>query len=307
MPIERRTIVSRDEWLAWRKKDITASSVAALFDLHPYTTALSLYSRLRGADIPEQVETEVMRRGTALEPIVAEEVRRLRPEWQIEKATEYVRDTDLKLGCTPDFWFTNGKRGVLQAKTVGAQAFQRHWQDGPPFWIVLQTATEMMLENAERGAVGALIIGEYTFDTQVYEIERHTAAEKRIVDAVSEFWDRVAKSNPPTIDYGRDATLINLLYPHQIEGKVLDLRGDNYLPALLAQRERVVASMAVHDVEKKVIEAEIKAKMQDAECILCDDWTITWKVVNRRDYTVKPTTYRRLRAKRNKDNVARDC
>ena len=48
--IETRQITSRDEWLQWRKQDITASVIGALFNVHPYKTALQLYVEKRDAE-----------------------------------------------------------------------------------------------------------------------------------------------------------------------------------------------------------------------------------------------------------------
>ena len=68
--IERKTFTSRDEWLEWRKQDVTASSIGALFNCHPYTTALRLYAEKRGTDFLVE-DNKAMRRGRWLEPAVA--------------------------------------------------------------------------------------------------------------------------------------------------------------------------------------------------------------------------------------------
>ena len=45
MPIERREITNRPEWLEWRQEDLMTASVASIAaclwgdDIHPYTTA----------------------------------------------------------------------------------------------------------------------------------------------------------------------------------------------------------------------------------------------------------------------------
>ena len=47
--IERWAITSEAEWLEWRRNDVTASVVGALFGLHPYETVFGLYARATGA------------------------------------------------------------------------------------------------------------------------------------------------------------------------------------------------------------------------------------------------------------------
>ena len=96
MTIERREITTREEWLQWRKQDITASSIGALFNCHPYTTALKLYTEKRGTEFVVE-DNKAMRRGRWMEPAVAKAVEETRPEWQLFPAKEYLRDPELRL------------------------------------------------------------------------------------------------------------------------------------------------------------------------------------------------------------------
>ena len=105
MTIERIPIVNRAEWLARRKFDVTASKVGAIFGLDPYTSSLRLYIEKQGIiDLPEPTESGPMRRGRILESAVAAAVADERPNWRIEKATDYFRDDELGLAATPDFF-----------------------------------------------------------------------------------------------------------------------------------------------------------------------------------------------------------
>ena len=98
MAIERRAIVDREQWLDWRRQDVTASAIGALFRVHPYTTKLCLYAEKRGVEFPDE-DNKVKRRGRWLEPAVAEAVRELRPDWTIEPPRCYLRDPELRLGA----------------------------------------------------------------------------------------------------------------------------------------------------------------------------------------------------------------
>ena len=127
MPIERREITNtpagREQWKAWRRADVaTASTTGALFGYHPWTTPLKLYTAARGVEFDER-ETKLMRRGRLLEHSVPAAVMEERPEWYVSPAGVYLRDPELRLGATPDFFVndhsrTFGMRGVLQAKTT---------------------------------------------------------------------------------------------------------------------------------------------------------------------------------------------
>ena len=53
--VERHEITSREAWLELRKQDVTASTIAALFNCHPYTTALRLYAEKRGTEFVHEI------------------------------------------------------------------------------------------------------------------------------------------------------------------------------------------------------------------------------------------------------------
>jgi predicted phage-related endonuclease len=176
--VERIAITSEEQWRELRTHDVTASTIAALFGLHPYMTVGELHVEKSGIELRKHAETSVMRRGRALEGVVADEVQRVRPSWKITKATHYLRDTKRRIGATPDFYIDdNGKRGILQTKTVGGATFKKTWAatGGLPFWIGLQCATEMMLDDADFGVVAALAVGDFEFSLHMTDVPRHAA------------------------------------------------------------------------------------------------------------------------------------
>ncbi|MGY3588023.1 YqaJ viral recombinase family nuclease [Bradyrhizobium sp. USDA 4350] len=299
--------VDRDSWLSLRKRDVTASTVGALFGVHPYTTAAELYAEKTGVEFEQKTNVR-MRRGSRLERAVAEEVAEKRPDWKISPAGVYLRDPDLRLGATPDFVIEGDPRGVgiLQTKVTTLRAFKREWQKRgdqnvdeivPPFWIGLQTLTEMMLFGAAWGAAAVYIDDPWNDDCHICEIARHAGAEQRIRDATEKFWMDVEFGVEPAIDYARDGELISALYPEAVPLKSIDLTGDNMLPVILAERDRLKDQISDAQARCIEIDNEIRAKMGDAEIATIDGWTVTNKTFTR---TIKPqpfereTTFRKL-------------
>jgi predicted phage-related endonuclease len=290
--IERRPITNRNEWLAWRRQDVTASVVGALFGAHPYTTALHIYAEKRGVEFPDQ-DNKTMRRGRWLEPAVAKAVEELRPEWKLEAPNVYLRDPDLRLGCTLDFYIRDLVRGlgVLQCKTVAPSVYARDWHNGSeiPFWIVLQTLTECMLADAAFGAVAALLIDPHAMDCVILEVPRHADSELKILVAVRNFWRNVADGIEPDPDFARDAEVIKLLTPRETPGKAIDFSGHNELPDMLAERAELLKVMGAAEDRCDEIETEVKHLMGDAELANgLPDWRITYKTQKRAGYTVPP-------------------
>lgn len=302
--VVRIPIVDREQWLEVRKQDVTASVVAALFGLHPYQTIAGLHADKHGFPVDRvDPEADVVRRGLALEQVVADEVVRLRPEWKVERANVYLRDPRLRLGATPDFFILNDPRGrgILQTKTIGAGKFKRDFGDDgltPPFWMTAQCLTEMNLDGAAFGAIGVLVIGEFTFKCHVFEVPRHLPAERKIRAAVAEFWVTSAAGEVPRIDYERDAALLDVLFPTARPGSVVDLRTDNRIAELLTQRERLSLELKSNKADLEAIDTEIREKLGDAEAALVQGWRVTLKTIRRRAYEVKASVFRQLRTVR---------
>lgn len=300
--VECHPIVSREEWLAWRKQDITASTMGALFDceMPGETTMLRLWAEQRGVEFENKPETPLMRRGRRLERVVGEEVAEQRPEWTIEPVNAYYREPSLRIGATPDFWVLGDPRGraVLQAKTCAPSVLAKHWDQGrvPPEWIEWQVRTEMLLTNASFGVIAVLVVDPYAFDTHIIEVERDPARDAAIITAVATFWDKVRRGIEPEPDFNRDAEVIKALTRQVTPGLTRDFSGHNELPELLEQRARLMASMEIMKARKDAIEAEVKYLLGDAEAATgLASWRISYRLEHRKEYTVKAKSGRVLR------------
>jgi predicted phage-related endonuclease len=297
--IERHDITSPEQWQALRRQDVTASIVGALFGLHPYQTPAGLWAEKTGMEMPRRDNVE-MRRGRLLEGAVAQAVKEAFPRFSIVKAREYVRDPEVRLGATPDFYLIDEHRGIdrigiMQAKTVNQWEFERSWTDRPPMWIVLQALTEMLLLDVAWGYVACLIVDGYNFELKMYEITRHPAAEERIIEAVKDFWRKVAAGAEPTIDYERDGGLIDLMHRQPYLGATADLRGDNAIIELLDRHINLTAFIKDARTELDTIDAEIKHKLGDNEIGLVEGYKLTWKLQHQSGYSVAPRDQRVLR------------
>lgn len=297
MIVQRIPILSRPQWLELRKPDVTASTVAALFGVHPYATPLKLYYQHQGMEFGFE-ETKPIRRGRLLENAVAQRVGEEHDDWIIEKCQTYFRAPELKLGATPDFFIHGDPRGlgILQTKTAYPYIFERDWDSGniTPLWIELQLLTEMMLTDAAFGV--AAVIYNYDLDLCDRELPRNARAEERIKTAVANFWELVRLEREPDPDFGKDAELIKLIAPREAADKRLDLSGDNELPVLLQERSAVMQRIASLEDRKNEIETEVKFKMRDAaEASGVNGYKITYKTSHFHGYTVAERDTRVLR------------
>jgi putative phage-type endonuclease len=292
--LQRFKIESRGEWLKWRKQDVTASEIAALFGCHPYRTMLDVFASKVGEG-GDQGDNPAMRRGRVMEPAVAAAVAEERPAWRLEKSQHYYRDTLARLGATPDYYIHGEKRGLglLECKTVAPEKFDE-WNGGPPLAYTLQTLVQMMLTKAAWGVIGVIVMNR-SLDLHLFDVPRHPAAEEKIQDKCAEFWSRVQRNEMPPPNYALDHAAISALYPRD-SGEVLDLTTDNRIAELIANRDRLKTTEKDAETALDAIDAEIKAKLGDASvAMIAGGRQITWKTQHRKETIIAAKDIRVLR------------
>lgn len=299
MSVNRIPITSREQWLALRTRDVTASDVSVVCGASKWKSPLRLYHEKVG-DVAEDVETAIMRRGRWMEDAVLTAVREERPDWRIIiKPNVYLRDPKIRVGATPDaIVISPGGDGdvVLQCKVVNQRTFDAEWQDGPPLQYQLQTLTELHLWGGARAYVCALIDTGFKSELKMYDIGRHDAAYATICEKVKDFWAAAEAGEVPEADYAMDLGLVKFLYPPQADGPPLDLTTDNRLSELLPHRAELALEAKRIEKELDATDAEIIDKLRGASLADCPQgWRVTYKTINRKGYTVKDNSFAQLR------------
>lgn len=299
MPLERRTIVDRKEWLEWRKPNVNASDAPAIIGKHPYKTRMRVWAEMRGAEF-DQRETKQLLRGRWMEPAVARAVADLRPQWKLTQGDCYFVDTERRLGATPDYFVDDPERGgfgVLQCKTANKLVYDRDWHGGEQCseYALWQNFTEVMLSGVAWGAVAVLLVDGYDVDCRVFDVPRNELAWAELKDQIASFWADVDAGREPAPNYALDGETIRALTPRAVEGKAIDLSGNNAWPIKLARRARLRDEVADADAELEKIESELKHALGDAEAAVgIPGWKITYKGGPRAGYTVQPKDYVRV-------------
>jgi predicted phage-related endonuclease len=277
MPVRERKITDRDEWLRWREPNINASEAGALFGIDRHCSPLMLYHRKLGT-IPQEEENHAMRRGRWLEPAVLKATAEVRPDLEITAPNSYFDDPALRIGCTPDAFATDkkGRKGVIQAKTVGEHVFKEWLSSGDletPLSYELQTMIESVQTLRPDFALLSLMIVGYKVDLRIVPVQIYDRTWETFLKRVKVFWRNFEKRIAPPI-CGDDSALLKQLYPGE-PGAQIDLTGDNMLPELLEKHDELQAALSaarkpLKPLEKdyEAIRTEIKGKMGDAEFAL---------------------------------------
>lgn len=312
MATQRIAVGSRADWLKLREQDVTASTAGALFGVHPYVSAYSLFALKTGLTAEDAEEGGAMRRGRLLEPVAVQLLQEERPDWKVIHNSGpkqfYLRDPALRIGATPDVLVTCPQRGkgVIQVKNIEPRIFRDKWRGGSakgeieiPLWIVIQAIVEAKLSGADFACVTPLVVS-YGVDMPILDIPLHAGIWRELSERVADFWARVAKNDPPPPDYGQDGALIASLYG-EADGTTVDLSRDNRIMELLADRELLKAREAdgaAAEKARKVIDAEIIHKLGTATIgDLGNGATVSAPTTHRGVYEVKPTSYRAVKVK----------
>lgn len=294
------TVLTESEWHVLRAKHVGASEVAALFDAHPHMTRFELW-HIKAGNLPrpDLDDDERVFWGTVLEPAVALGVAK-RTGWNIRKVRRYlVSDTVPGMGASLDYEIVAHERGpgVLEIKTVDSLQF-RTWDDGElPLHYELQLQHQLAVTGRSWGCVGVLIGGNAL---RLYERERRPKTIAKIEKAVAAFWQSIAEAKPPQPDFATDAEAIAALYQSVIDGKVIDLTGDNRLPELCAAYQAAAKDEKEAAARKEAAKAEILTKIGDAEIAICGDFKISAKTVSGGIVTYERKPYRSFRLSESK-------
>ncbi|PZR88389.1 MAG: endonuclease [Stutzerimonas stutzeri] len=307
--IGRYSIKDRDHWMSLRKRDVTASVAGAVLGIHPYQTPFGLWSLKSGQTSEDAEETSAMLRGTLLEPVAIQMLKRERPGWKVDYPLgHYWRHEAVRIGATPDALAIDPDRegfGAVQIKTVEPRVFRDNWVDPDtrsvevPLWIAVQALIEAKLTGASWAAVAVMRVG-HGVDFDVVDIPIHEGVWARLVDQVGEFWKRVRDNDPPPADFARDGELLASIYA-QDDGTEVDLSGDNRINTIMAERAELKvqeAAGAAAVKKRKELDTEILAKLGTSRRgRLADGRLIDAPTIKRAGYSVAPSSYRQIKIK----------
>lgn len=210
---------TREAWLQARMSGIGASESAALFDLSPWHSRLSLWLEKSGRarrDEPRGEQAERMEWGRTLEgPIAAAyEKRTGRKLWQF---SDFSIAQHPRIDCmfaTPDRFIIEAPDrqgdGELQIKNTGNA---EDWLDGPPSYVQCQVQHEMAVTGRDYAAVAVLVNGNRLMH---WDVERNEAFIAELEEQCRIFWESIKTGKAPAVD-GHRATLAALKRLHPLD------------------------------------------------------------------------------------------
>ncbi len=205
------------EWLAARRQGITASEIAVVMGLSPYSSPFALYHRKTG-DLPEQADNTAMALGRHLEDFVCDEFRNRRPEFVPDaqaKRSLYAHPERPWQLATPDALLTDGHTwdtsdwpvAVLEAKTTASyDGWGDDGTDEIPVHYRCQVLWQLDVMGVTTGYVAALFLHSRTLRVYELTLDGQAEADLELMRAEGrKFLDRIGHGDPPPVDW-RPAT-----------------------------------------------------------------------------------------------------
>lgn len=272
--------MSREDWLAQRRKTIGGSDAAAIVGLSRYSTPYTIFMDKTGR-LPDKPDTEAMRLGRDLEDYVAK-------RWQ-EATGKKVRRLQAML-YNPMYPFAHadvdrmviGEDAGLECKTTSTLDVKQFNGVEFPEKYYAQCVHYLAVTGLKRWYLAVLVFGRGFF---VFTLERDQLEIDALMTAEAEFWtENVAKDNPPPPD-GSQATTdaLQVIYAES-QDEERDLFGRETMLDEYMQLKR--QKRAIEDRVGE-IENSLKEDLQEAERGRCGFYTISWKSQQRSTFQPK--------------------
>lgn len=286
-----RVFGSRQDWLKERRHYIGSSDASAVVGENPHTTAAKV-AESKWSDVPE-VEKDVptyIRLGQHLEPFIASEYVLAVPDAKIihpPKNYIVLNDNYPQLSATPDFFIHRPEFGwgVLECKSTGVwskEDLDRH---------CIQLQHQMLVTGLSWGVI-AWTTFRGAFDCEQFDADE--ATQKQMLAHYERFWADVLLKNPPLTDGRDDREVIRRLYGLREDTVSLPQEAvglDLHYAGIEEQLSEVNARKKALDEQKAALQTQILALMKGAASAVVGETIYTRKTVERKGYTVEPTSY----------------
>lgn len=287
--------MSREDWLAERRKSLGGSDVGAILGLNRWRSPYTVWADKRGL-IPDEPDNEAMRVGRDLEPYVLSRFREA-SGLRTRHVNAILRNSDFPhLHANVDSMVVGMAAGV-EAKTASALNTRLFRGAEFPASYYAQCVTYLAVTEADRWYLAVLIMGREFRIYQLTRIEDDPVPEwcassvyipptelEQLKAAAAAFWDRVEYGTPPPVD-GSESTGESLgsIYPVSEDEEIdlEDLHDD--VAALIAIKDRIKALKEVADGYTNRIKERMQAATRGCSAL----GTVTWKTQFKRTLDVK--------------------
>ena len=205
--------LSESEWLAYRRRGIGGSDVAAIFGISPWRTARDLYYDKLDIAVVEDEESNwvALEMGRLLEPLVAK-IFQHKTGYQIYQVKKMFQHPIYSwMLADVDYFVTlsDGTTAILEIKTTNYNARDHWWLDGKeivPAYYETQGRHYMSVMDIDC-CFFCCLYGNNEDEVIIREIKRDAAYEAEMIYWEQDFWENHVLTHMPP-PYTEDGDLI---------------------------------------------------------------------------------------------------
>lgn len=297
MAISRLSLagMSRDEWLAERRKSLGGSDMGAVLGLNMWRSPFTVWAEKTGK-LPEQPDNEAMRQGRDLEHYVAARFEEASGK-TVQRTNYILRNDDAPhLHANIDRRIV-GERSGLECKTASALSAKRYAGGEFPESYYAQCVTYLAVTGWERWYLAALVLNKAFFVYQITTVpddecpawcESSVYVSPEELDALKEsaadFWTRYIEANcaPPVDGTESTSDTLNSIYEDAAGETELFGRED-----LLSRYRKLTEQKKDLDVEIEKIKQQLLTDLGGAARGFCSRWTVTNESTTCRSFDYK--------------------
>lgn len=285
----------RSNWKERRRAGITATDVAAILGVSTWKNALDVQQeKLLGQE--SIAETDFMRMGRALEPIIVKMYER--KTGHTVRRFRQVRQSKRNplLLATPDGAdLTTAENLEIKLAVFPHGKFGDDGTDDVPDPYLLQVQHQMLVTGATATVLPVYSPGRWF---HVYRIPESKALQEQIESICTAWWQRhIVEQQPVILDGTEPHALesVKAVYNRVHKGKVVTLPDE--LEGLVKQLADVRQRRYQDSKTEKTIQTKLLQEIDDAEIAYVGNMIVNRYERHRSGYTVKPTDYVELRLK----------
>lgn len=291
--------MTREDWLAERRKSIGGSEVGAIMGLNRYQSPASVWANKLGI-VPDAEPNEAMIQGTDLEEYVAERFTRLAGK-KVRRCNYILRNDDYPHMHANVDRLVRGESAGLECKTASALSVSKFKGGDFPTSYYAQCVAYMAVTELPVWYLAVVVLGK---EFKVFKMVRDgqdtskpdwcesvtvidDAEFDAIKSSVADFWQHVEDETMPEID-GSKATsdALTAMHPGGDMPDIEPLELDDMRDKICALRDLKDEKCRI-DENIRLLENTFKARMEDAETAFCDGVKITWKPQERTTFDYK--------------------
>ncbi|MHB1656113.1 MAG: YqaJ viral recombinase family nuclease [Burkholderiales bacterium] len=271
--------LSRDDWLAVRKRGIGSSDASAAVGINPYQSQLELWLIKTGRDanlpIPDFEDDNLPTYwGNILEPIVAAhymrrtdtKVRRINAVLQHPTIPWMLANIDREVLGNPEV-------AILECKTAGIFG-SRLWKYGVPEYIQIQVQHQLAVTGKMAADVAVLLGGQ---ELQIHRINRDDALITQLITLEKRFWSYVESDTPPPADGSESAGVsLRVLFP-QDNGMSVDFKGDRNMNGMFSDWLEVRNQLSELEKQELRYRQTLQQGMGEATRAEFEHGIVSWK------------------------------